>query len=103
MSVSLCHQDEQETNKESTHTYSSAKQNPESKAGTALSNQQNIDAGPAYDDDNKLQSKKKPVPSVPPTPTAIKSNSVKCRSTCPCVNTGGGCNSLVTVGIDGDD
>ena len=47
--------------------------------------------------------RKKPVPSVPPTPTAIKSKRVKCRSTCPCVDTGGGCSSLVRGGTDKGD
>eukprot|EP00956_Cyclotella_meneghiniana_P033484 scaffold96529_cov78-Cyclotella_meneghiniana.AAC.14 len=59
-----------------------------------------MDAGPAYDEINTLLMRKNPVPNVPPTPTATKSKRLKCRSTCPCVDTGGGCSSFVRGGTD---
>jgi hypothetical protein len=55
----------------------SAKQKPDRRAGTALRSQQSAKLGPAYVNVSRPHSRKKPVPSVPPTPTSTRSYSIR--------------------------
>jgi hypothetical protein len=56
----------------------SAKQKPDRRAGTTLRmrSQQSAKLGPAYVNVSRPHSRKKPVPSVPPTPTSTRSYSI---------------------------